>query len=129
MHVIGIWVSYATLRFRSEIPKSVSWSPDSSLIAVAVGPYVTLYDPSTKLLRSSLTFPEGHSIQGVHFIGHLGRHLLASTARSLIMWDLVIGRGIILPIFSSAIANNINILSFMAGRCTSPNWQGGPPSS
>ena len=131
MHITGIWVSYATLSFRSETPRSLSWSPDSSLFSVAVGPHVALYDPFTKLLRSSLTVPDGQAVQDVHFIGDTGRHLLASTARTLILWDLVLGRGIFPSLFFSSLLCQLtqNPSSFLAGRCASPDQQGGPSST
>ncbi|KAF9535678.1 WD40-repeat-containing domain protein [Crepidotus variabilis] len=86
-----IWTSHATLNFRQDIPGSVSWAPDSSLFAVAVGPHIALYDPFTKMLRRTLTVPDCQKIQFVHFIGRQGRHLLATSLKNFIMWDLIDG--------------------------------------
>ncbi len=95
--LIGIWSPYATINFRSETPSSVSWSCDSSLFAVAVGPHVALYDPFTKSLRQTLTAPGCPKIQFVHFINGLPGYLLASSSMSLVMWDLVDSCGMHFP--------------------------------
>ena len=99
LHVlsIGIWSPYVTLNFRSETPTSVSWSCDSSLFAVAVGPHIALYDPFTKSLRQTLTAPGCPKIQLVHFINGLPGYLLASSSMSLTMWDLVDSCGVYFP--------------------------------
>ncbi|CAA7265897.1 unnamed protein product [Cyclocybe aegerita] len=84
-----IWVCHTTLAFRSERPRSVSWSPDASLFSVAVGPHIALYDPVTGSLRHTLTAPQSQTMLSGQFIGRSGRHLLACGTNSLIMWDLI----------------------------------------
>ncbi|KDR85477.1 hypothetical protein GALMADRAFT_234368 [Galerina marginata CBS 339.88] len=86
------WVLHATLNFRSEIPGCVSWSPDGSLFAVAVGPYIAIYTPASRSLLQTLTAPENRNIRFVHFIGADGRYLLATGANTLVMWDLIRSR-------------------------------------
>ncbi|KAF8973504.1 WD40-repeat-containing domain protein [Flammula alnicola] len=85
----GTWVSFATLTYRSEIPTSISWSPDASLFAVSVGPHIAVYDAAVGSLCQTLTSPNNHKIHSVHFIGTNGRHLLASGLNTLVMWDLI----------------------------------------
>ncbi|KAJ3503453.1 hypothetical protein NLJ89_g8426 [Agrocybe chaxingu] len=69
-----IWVCHTTLAFRLERPRSVSWSPDTSLFSVSVGPHIALYDPT---------------MLSAQFVGRSGRHLLACGTNTLIMWDLI----------------------------------------
>ncbi|KAF8203796.1 WD40-repeat-containing domain protein [Pholiota molesta] len=83
------WVSSMTMTHRSEIPSSVSWSPDASLFTVAVGPYVAIYDAMSGSLLQTLTSPSSQKSKFVHFIGSEGRYLLATCTNSLVMWDLI----------------------------------------
>jgi NET1-associated nuclear protein 1 (U3 small nucleolar RNA-associated protein 17) len=91
--ILDTWMSYATLTFRSETPTSVSWSPDSSLFAVSVGPCVAIYHAQTSFLCQMLTSPNGRTNNSSHFIGGDGRFLLASGSEFLVLWDLVDNRG------------------------------------
>ncbi|KAF8913139.1 quinon protein alcohol dehydrogenase-like superfamily [Gymnopilus junonius] len=83
------WVSYLTLTFRAESPGSISWSPDASLFAVSVGPHIVLYNPTSGVLRQTLTAPQFQKIASVHFVGSIGRYLLAAGPKSLYVWDLI----------------------------------------
>ncbi|KAF9486317.1 WD40 repeat-like protein [Pholiota conissans] len=85
----NIWVSSMTITYRSEIPSSLSWSPDASLFAVAVGPYLAVYDAASGTLLQSLTSPSSQKSKFVHFIGSDGQYLLSTCSNSLIMWDLI----------------------------------------
>jgi NET1-associated nuclear protein 1 (U3 small nucleolar RNA-associated protein 17) len=82
-----------TMTHRSEIPSSVSWSPDASLFTVAVGPYVAIYDAMSGSLLQTLTSPSSQKSKFVHFIGSEGRYLLATCTNSLVMWDLIDNSG------------------------------------
>lgn len=79
----------STFGFRLEVPTHSSWSPDASLLAVSFGPYLTLYDPLTNILRQSLTFPGCKAVRLAHFIGRSGRYLAVMGAKDLVLWDLV----------------------------------------
>ncbi|KAI0719988.1 WD40 repeat-like protein [Cerioporus squamosus] len=83
------WVARSTLRFRTEIPTDVSWSPDGSLLAVSVGSHVAIYEPDTNALCQVLTCPDAVTVSGVHFVGSSGRYLAVSGARNVFLWDLV----------------------------------------
>ncbi|KAI9512508.1 WD40 repeat-like protein [Russula earlei] len=78
------WVARSRLTFKREIPWSISWSPDSSLLAVGFGAYTTIFDPILSLLRSSVV----ESIQ-VHFLGRDGRFLAVNGLSDVVLWDLV----------------------------------------
>jgi len=88
-----VWVLRAILNFRSEIPGSVAWCPDTSLFAVSVGSHVALYDPLSRSLRQTLTSPDCLNIQSTHFVGPNGRYLLTVGAKSLVVWDIILGSG------------------------------------
>jgi WD40 repeat protein len=87
--VVDTWASYSTLTYRSEVPTSISWSPDSSLFAVAMGAYVVLFDAVSASVRQSLTSPSCTKVQSVRFIGAGGCHLLAVGENMLVLWDLI----------------------------------------
>ncbi|KAG8895691.1 hypothetical protein FRC01_012246, partial [Tulasnella sp. 417] len=84
------WVNRATLTYREETPLHFSFSPDGSVLAVAHGPYVTLWDGQTHALlyaTSSLPFRKVHS---VHFVGTSGRYLVISgDSKDAIVWDVL----------------------------------------
>jgi len=79
--------------FRTEIPRSVSWSPDSSVFAVAVGSQVALYDATTGTLRQTLNVTGDRNIKTVTFIGSIGRDLLVAGHDYLVMWDVISNTG------------------------------------
>ncbi|KAF8999080.1 WD40 repeat-like protein [Cyathus striatus] len=83
------WVLRSVFNFRSEIPRSISWSPDGSLLAIALGPTTVLYDPIMSTLRLSLSSAECRDTKTVHFIGSAGRFLLSVGKRILVLWDLL----------------------------------------
>ncbi|RPD82358.1 WD40 repeat-like protein [Lentinus tigrinus ALCF2SS1-7] len=83
------WVARSILRFRTEIPTDVSWSPDGSLLAVSVGSHIAIYEPDTNALCQVLTCPDSATVSSVHFVGSSGRYLAVSGARDVFLWDLV----------------------------------------
>ncbi|KAI0778384.1 WD40 repeat-like protein [Trametes elegans] len=84
------WVARSTLRFRDETPSDVSWAPDGSLLAVAVGSHVALYDSDTNALCQVLTSPECAVVSSVQFMGSSGRYLVVSGPRDVLLWNLVL---------------------------------------
>lgn len=97
----SVWVSSSTFTFRSEKPRSLSWSPDASIFAVAVGAHVAVYDPIAGCLRQTLTSPECQVTEHAHFIGATGRHLVAAGAKSITLWDLIKSQGMFCHIQNS----------------------------
>ncbi|KAF8807853.1 WD40 repeat-like protein [Phlegmacium glaucopus] len=85
----NVWVSSSTFAFRSERPGSLSWSPDASIFAVAVGPHVAVYDPIAGCLRQTLTSPECQATEHAHFVGASGRHFVTAGAKTIVLWDLI----------------------------------------
>lgn len=83
------WVARSSLRFRTEIPTDVSWSPDGSLLAVCVGCHVAIYEPETNALCQVLTCPDCPSVTSVQFVGSSGRYLVVNGSRDVFLWDLI----------------------------------------
>jgi NET1-associated nuclear protein 1 (U3 small nucleolar RNA-associated protein 17) len=88
------WVARSRLTFKREIPWSISWSPDGSLLAVGFGTYVAIYDPpSNALIRTFATSELRGPVRSVHFLGHEGRFLAVAGRSDVVLWDLVTQKG------------------------------------
>jgi NET1-associated nuclear protein 1 (U3 small nucleolar RNA-associated protein 17) len=88
------WVARSSLTFRREIPWSSTWSPDGSLLAVAFGTYVTIYDPSSNALIRAFAASELRGrIRSVSFLGSDGRFLAVAGLSDVVLWDLVKQKG------------------------------------
>nr|VWO94276.1 Transcriptional repressor rco-1 [Ganoderma boninense] len=83
------WVARSALRFRSEIPTHVSWSPDGSLLAVSVGSHVAIYEPDSNALCQVLTCPDCRLHSTAQFLGAKGRYLVVNGPQDVLLWDLV----------------------------------------
>ena len=80
--------SRSRLTFKQEIPWSISWSPDGSLLAVGFGTYVAIYDPpSNALIRTFSTSELRGPVRSVHFLGHEGRFLAVAGRSDVVLWD------------------------------------------
>ncbi|KAK2460106.1 hypothetical protein APHAL10511_007872 [Amanita phalloides] len=84
------WTTRSTFSVRSELPNSASWSFDSSLLAVSLGPYVAIYDPESNALRETISPFECPAIKAVRFIGRGGRYIAIAGAQELVLWDLIL---------------------------------------
>lgn len=84
----------SSLTFKREIPWSISWSPDGSLLVVAFGTYVAIYDPSSNALIQAFTASELRGrIRSVSFLGDEGRFLAVAGHSDVVLWDLVKQKG------------------------------------
>ncbi|KIP12046.1 hypothetical protein PHLGIDRAFT_399665 [Phlebiopsis gigantea 11061_1 CR5-6] len=83
------WVARSSLRSRSENPSHVAWSYDGSLMSVASGSFVVLYDPATTLALRTIMCPECESVSSTTFIGKASRYLAIQSRTDLVLWDLV----------------------------------------
>lgn len=100
------WVARSRLTFKREIPWSISWSPDGSLLAVGFGAYVAIYDPpSNALIRTFTTAELRGPIRSVHFLGHEGRFLAVAGRSDVVLWDLVTQKGKLLMVSHSVICS------------------------
>lgn len=83
------WVTRSTFGFRSEQPRSATWSRDGSLLAVVFGPHVALYHPVTNVLCQTLASSESELIKSAHFIGKEARYLALVGDHNVTLWDLL----------------------------------------
>ncbi|KIJ54655.1 hypothetical protein M422DRAFT_24559 [Sphaerobolus stellatus SS14] len=85
------WVCRSTQGYRSQVPHCAACSPDGSLLAIAFGSTVAVYELSTNAQRLTLKTPETRNISNVIFIGGSGRFIAVSYWRGLVVWDLITG--------------------------------------
>ncbi|KAG8938511.1 hypothetical protein FRC00_014729, partial [Tulasnella sp. 408] len=84
------WVNRATLTYREEAPLDLSFSPDGSVLAVAHGSYVTLWDGQTHALLYAMSSLPFRKVKTVHFVGTNGRYLVVSgDSKDAIVWDVL----------------------------------------
>ncbi|KDQ14448.1 hypothetical protein BOTBODRAFT_32576 [Botryobasidium botryosum FD-172 SS1] len=83
------WAPRSTFSYRSQVPTQATWSPDGSLLAVAQGASVTLWDPQSNAMRHVLTCSEVPSVTQVAFVGKAGRYVVVNGEAGIAMWDLV----------------------------------------
>ncbi|TFK77382.1 WD40 repeat-like protein [Pluteus cervinus] len=83
------WVANSTHEFRNEIPQALSWSSDGSLVAVALGQHIVLFDPASNTIAHTLPSSDSEPVVSVKFIGQTGRYLAAATKSTLHFWDLI----------------------------------------
>jgi len=86
------WANRSTFNIRSEMPKSLSWSFDSSLLAISLGPHVAVYDPESNVIRETISSPECPVTRAVCFVGR-GRYLVIVGSQEIVLWDLVLQSG------------------------------------
>lgn len=88
------WVARSSLSFKREIPWTISWTPDGSLLAVGFGAYVAIYDPpSNALIRTFSASELRGRVRSVHFLGSDGRFLALAGRSDVVLWDLVTEKG------------------------------------
>lgn len=75
------------------MPKSLSWSFDSSLLAISLGPHVAIYDPESNVIRETISSPECPVTKAVDFIGKGSRYLAIVGLQEIVLWDLVLQSG------------------------------------
>ncbi|KZV74810.1 WD40 repeat-like protein [Peniophora sp. CONT] len=84
------WVLRSTFTFREETPSHAAWSPDGSLLAVSLGPYIAIYDAASSMLIQALTASEScSSVVSAYFLGASGRYVAAVGPRDVLLWDLI----------------------------------------
>lgn len=87
--MVDFWVPRSSFHYRSELPGQASWSNDASLLAVAAGAFVLIYDSATNVLLQVMTASECSRVSSVHFLGSSGRFLAVAGEKDLVLWDLV----------------------------------------
>lgn len=96
--LIVSWVPRSSFGFESDTPRHASWSPDGSLLAVATGTSVILYDPCTNVPRHTFVCRESPRPRQAHFIGPSGRFLVVIGDLDLVVWNVTSRSGMRIPV-------------------------------
>jgi NET1-associated nuclear protein 1 (U3 small nucleolar RNA-associated protein 17) len=83
------WTSRSSFGFRLEMPRDSAWSPDGSLLAVALDASVALYDSRSNALYSTIVCSECPKISSVHFVGSHGQYIAVLGGPNLVVCDII----------------------------------------
>ncbi|KAG1885492.1 WD40-repeat-containing domain protein [Suillus subluteus] len=83
------WTSRSSFGFRLEMPRDSAWSPDGSLLAVALDASVALYDSRSNALHLTIVCSECPKISSIHFIGHHGQYIAVLGGPNLAVCDII----------------------------------------
>ncbi|KDO23525.1 hypothetical protein SPRG_11447 [Saprolegnia parasitica CBS 223.65] len=84
----GVWSCASMSQFRKVPVGAIAFSDDGSLLAIAYGPLLTLWDPVTNALRSVLSYPK-EAIVDIAFAGPSSPLLVARTSAGVYVWSLL----------------------------------------
>ena len=71
------------------MPRDSAWSPDGSLLAVALDSSVALYDSISNALHFTIVCSECQKISSVHFIGQYGQYIAVLGGANLVVCDII----------------------------------------
>lgn len=71
------------------MPRDSAWSPDGSLLAVAVDSSVALYDSTSNALHFTIVCSECQKISSIHFIGQHGQYIAVLAGANLVICDII----------------------------------------
>lgn len=83
------WVPRSIFGYRDHKPAQARWSPDGSLLGVAQGPFLTIWEPLSNTLLASLSCPELKAGVNLAFLGKAGRFVAVTSTKTIVVWDLV----------------------------------------
>ncbi|OAX43021.1 WD40 repeat-like protein [Rhizopogon vinicolor AM-OR11-026] len=83
------WTSRSSFGFRAEMPRDSAWSPDGSLLAVALDSSVALYDSISNALYFTIVCSGCEKISSLHFIGQHGQYIAVLGGANLVVCDIV----------------------------------------
>ncbi|EQC42511.1 hypothetical protein SDRG_00244 [Saprolegnia diclina VS20] len=84
----GVWSCASMSQFRKVPVGAIAFSDDGSLLAIAYGPLLTLWDPITNALRSVLSYPK-EAVADIAFAGPSSPLLVARTSVGVYVWSLL----------------------------------------
>lgn len=85
----GSWHCQSVVRFRDEPVTAVGFARDGSLLAVAYGNKLTLWDVSTHSLRRVITSADGQKIRQIVFPGENSPFVVIVTVDQVQVWNLL----------------------------------------
>ncbi|KAG8862952.1 hypothetical protein FRB96_000372 [Tulasnella sp. 330] len=93
-----IWVQRASISYRSQVPRSVAFSSDHSVIAVTYSHCVALFNGSSHAFLQVITNVGSLSrLSSVTFLGRVSRYLAicGSSGEDVLIWDLISSRVVV----------------------------------
>jgi NET1-associated nuclear protein 1 (U3 small nucleolar RNA-associated protein 17) len=85
----SVWHCQSVVKFRDMAISTIAFSSDGSLVAVAYGALLTLWDLSTMALRGVLTSADGMAIQQIFFTGKTSPYVAVRTSEQVQVWNLL----------------------------------------
>lgn len=83
------WTMEAAASYRDLEPRSACFSSDGSLLAISYHHLITLWNPDSNMLLTTLSYPPDHEpITKLSFLGD-SHFLVACSRRRLFLWDLL----------------------------------------
>ncbi|KAI8137418.1 WD40-repeat-containing domain protein [Fennellomyces sp. T-0311] len=82
------WTCRSIGLYRRDIPEAASFSSDGSILAVAFGPLVTLWDPYENCIRQVLAQPSEENIHTLQFVGD-SPYLLTASKHRVTVWNML----------------------------------------
>ncbi|ORX56771.1 WD40 repeat-like protein [Hesseltinella vesiculosa] len=83
-----IWTCRSVGMYRDLIPSAAAFSPDGSMLVVAFGAILTIWDPTHNTVQASLCTPESDPILSLAFVSD-SPYLVARSATHLFVWNLL----------------------------------------
>lgn len=88
------WACRSVGVYRDYVPHHAAFSEDGSILAVAYGQIVTLWDPYTNTFQGVLVHPpENRAVKRVEFLGGNSPFLVSLTQDHLYVWNLLTCKG------------------------------------
>lgn len=83
------WSCQSVVQFRDAPITAVAFAADGSLLAVAYGHLLTLWDVATNALRHVISSADGSAIQDVAFLGKTSPYVVLTTREQVQVWNLL----------------------------------------
>lgn len=83
------WLCQSVVKFRDAPITAAAFADDGSLLAVAYGHLLTLWDVATNSLRQVISSADGEAIRSVAFTGKASPYVVLTTATQVQVWNLL----------------------------------------
>ncbi|KDN37155.1 WD40 repeat-like protein [Tilletiaria anomala UBC 951] len=93
------WSLSSVFSYRGNVAREISFSPDGTLLAVAHGTAVTIWDLTSNAMRLAFVLPDVKSFYHVCIGGRRGRFVAASGGKIAIVWDLITQQVVLRHVF------------------------------
>ncbi|KAI9307908.1 WD40-repeat-containing domain protein [Cunninghamella echinulata] len=82
------WTCRSIGMYRQHCPEASAFSMDGSMLAVAFGSVITIWDPYQNIMQGVLPTPETNPIKSLHFINDTP-YLISRTESDIFVWNLL----------------------------------------